>query len=174
MAAASLPPSRIENIRDVVIGCPIRATLGALGHKWGLMVLRDVAFCEDARFSEILRNIDGLTPRVLTFRLRELQHEGLIRKVERGADAVYELTAKGKDTIPILAALTTFGVRHQAADVFKDGRPRTLAEIVPENPDEVLGAVAVYAVRGQYVRVPPRARTKPVKLRGRPRAAVAA
>ena len=172
MRAPSSPP-RPESIHDTVIGCPIRASLGALGHKWGLMVLRDVAFCQDARFSDILRNIDGLTPRVLTFRLRELQKEGLIQKVERDRETVYELTAKGVDAIPILAALTSFGVRHQAADVFKDGRPRTLVEIVPDTPDEVLGAMAVYVVRGQHVRVAPPKRAKAPRTPGRPPAVAA-
>jgi DNA-binding HxlR family transcriptional regulator len=170
-------PGSLEtpNIRDYVIGCPIRATLGALGHKWGLMVLRDVAFYQDVRFSDILRSIEGLTPRVLTFRLRELQREGFIVKVERRGEPVYELTQKGQDTIPILAALTRFGVRHQAKDVFDDGRPRTLEEIVPSDPDEVLGAVAVYAVTGEHVRVPTkRAALTASRLPGRPRKAVAA
>ena len=169
-------PSASEpiNLREAVIGCPIRASLGALGHKWGLLVLRDVAFCREARFSDILRNIDGLTPRILTFRLRELQREGFIEKTSAGRASAYELTGKGRDAMPILAALTRFGVLHQADEVFRDGKPRRLEEIVPQRPDEVLGATAMYAVEGRHVRVGRKEAPAPRRARGRPRLAVRA
>ncbi len=55
--------------------CPIHASLGVLGRKWALLLLRDVAFHEHVRFSDMLRNSPGLTPRILTMRLKELQEE---------------------------------------------------------------------------------------------------
>src|SRR2546422_10806563 len=82
----------------VPVACPVRASLGVLGRKWALLILRDIAFYRNVRFSDILKSNHGLTPRVLSFRLRELQREGLItRSVRRGndKDIFYDLTLKG-------------------------------------------------------------------------------
>src|SRR5713101_1569152 len=49
--------------------CPIRSSLGVLGKKWTLLVMRDVAFYRLVKFSQILKNNPGLTPRVLSLRL---------------------------------------------------------------------------------------------------------
>ena len=90
-----------------VESCPIQASLGVLGRKWALLVLRDIAFYEKVRFTDILRKNAGLTPRILTFRLKELATEGVIQRMLGNSgkrDVFYELTAKGADAIPILAA----------------------------------------------------------------------
>ena len=81
-----------------VESCPIQASLGVLGRKWALLVLRDIAFYEKVRFSDILRKNVGLTPRILTFRLKELATDGLIQRMPGNSgrrDVFYELTAKG-------------------------------------------------------------------------------
>jgi DNA-binding HxlR family transcriptional regulator len=132
----------------------MRATLGVLGRKWSLLVLRDVAFHERVRFSDLLRNIDDLTPRVLSFRLRELQRDGYVRKETRHGDVTYELTPKGADAIPLIVALTSLGFKHYAPEVFEDARPRELADLLVEEPREIFGAIAAYALEGRHVRVP--------------------
>src|SRR5688572_4248909 len=113
------------------IACPITASLGVLGRKWALSVLRDIAYFEDVRFSDILRHNPGLTPRVLVFRLKELRGEGFIGRIERGDQVLYELTAKGEDAVPILGALTHFGMRHYAGEVFADGKSRNIDTAMP-------------------------------------------
>lgn len=83
-----------------------------LGRKWALLVVRDVAFLGLNRFGEILRNNDGLTPRMLSRRLQELTDEGVLRRFEDGADVRYEATEKGMDALYILFAFLRYGVRH--------------------------------------------------------------
>jgi DNA-binding HxlR family transcriptional regulator len=119
---------------DDALGCPIRASLGVLGRKWALIVLRDIAFRPSPTFGYILSRSQGLTPRVLTNRLRELRQAELIEKVADAHDerkVHYRLTAKGKDVVPILMALSAFGLRHLAPEVTSDGRPRTLERTFP-------------------------------------------
>ena len=131
-----------------IASCPIRASLGILGRKWILPILRDIAFYRDVRFSDILRKNDGLTPRILTFRLHELQSEGFIKRMSRDGnkrDIFYELTPKGKDAIPILTAFTSFGMRYHADVVFEDGRPRKLSQVLPGSQRELLRGLAEYA-----------------------------
>ena len=128
--------------------CPIQSSLGVLGRKWALMVLRDVAFFRYVNFSQIMKNNPRLTPRVLSMRLRELQKDGLIQRLEYAADErviKYKLTRKGQDTIPILTAFIQYGVRHHAGKVFEDRRPRTLSELFPEKQKTMLGELIPYA-----------------------------
>jgi|HubBroStandDraft_3_1064219.scaffolds.fasta_scaffold108694_1 DNA-binding HxlR family transcriptional regulator len=131
----SFPLSSVgATLPEQALGCPIRASLGILGRKWALVVLRDVAFWPDQTFGQLLGRSVGLTPRVLTNRLRELRSEELIERITDPHDdrkVHYRLTQKGKDVVPILMALSAFGLRHLAPQVTADGKPRTLAQTFP-------------------------------------------
>ncbi len=119
---------------DDALGCPIRATMGVLGRKWALIILRDIAFRPSPTFGYLLSRSPGLTPRVLTNRLRELRREELIEKVADAHDerkVHYRLTAKGKDVVPILMALSAFGLRHLVAPTGRGSQPRTLEQTFP-------------------------------------------
>jgi len=114
------------------ISCPVKETLGTLGQRWTLLILRDIGVYGKERFSAILQANPGLTPRVLSKRLKELQGEGLIGKVVHNRkDVRYTLTPKGKDSLPILAAIVAFGITHHADRVFRDGQPRRMRDAFP-------------------------------------------
>ncbi len=123
--------------------CPIQETLGVLGRRWSLLVLRDVGVYRRERFSLILRGNPGLTPRVLSRRLAELQREGLVRRSARSRkDVRYALTPKGRDALPILAAMVAYGIHHHADRVFADGTPRGMREAFPLARETLLDLVA--------------------------------
>lgn len=114
--------------------CPIRVSMGVLGKKWTLLILRDIAFLKIDRFNQIRRSIPGLTSRVLTMRLRELQESELIKPIvtqEKPRLVRWALTEKGKDTVPILMSLISFGAKWYANMVFEDQRARTAQELFP-------------------------------------------
>ena len=114
------------------ISCPVKETLGTLGRRWTLLILRDVGVYGKERFSSILQANPGLTARVLSRRLSELQREGLIeRTASSRKDVRYTLTPKGRDSLPILAAIVAYGISHHADRVFADGRPRGIREAFP-------------------------------------------
>jgi DNA-binding HxlR family transcriptional regulator len=146
-------PAKRDFVRPTVmpIACPVAASLGVLGRKWALPILRDVAFYEDVRFSDILRMNPGLTPRVLSHRLRDLREADLVRRMPgaRPREFTYELTAKGEDTIPILTAFMDFAFRHLACDVFADGRARTVGKVLPGAQKELLGHLMDYVEQGK-------------------------
>ena len=128
--------------------CPIATTLGSLGRKWTLPVLRDVAFVPKVSFGWIRRHNPGLRQRTLSNRLRELASEDLIRRVMPPDDPrhpYYELTAKGLEVWPILTSLFQYGIRHHARTVFADGRPRSLVEVYPRDAGLMLGPLAAFA-----------------------------
>jgi DNA-binding HxlR family transcriptional regulator len=117
------------------IKCPIRTSLGVLGKKWTIMIIRDIGFLKINRFNRLLESIHGLTPRVLSMRLKELEKEGFIECTKQKKSpmmVLWRLTEKGKDTLPILMQLTAFGSKWYSDVVFEDKRPRNLQEIFPQ------------------------------------------
>lgn len=116
------------------VTCPIHAAVSVLGKKWTLLILRDIALRNVTRFNRIRRALPGLTPRVLTLRLQELEESGFIRaRVIKESPRVveWELTEKGNDTIPILMEFLAFGAKWHAQEVFADHRPRTVDDLYP-------------------------------------------
>jgi len=110
--------------------CPIKASMGVLGRKWTTLLLRDIGFRKVDRFNHLLESIPGLTPRVLSMRLKELEKDGIIQKTEDKDSVVrWTLTEKGEDTLPILMRLIAFGSKWYAREVFDDKVPRSLNEI---------------------------------------------
>lgn len=120
---------------------PIREAVRQLGRKWTLLLLRDMAFLRLRRFGELLRNNPGLTPRVLSRRLRQMQTEGLVVRSERGSAVSYRLTRRGEDAVYILLAILRFGlgVRAPGASPPAEGtgvaRPRRGAVGPPRKVD---------------------------------------
>ncbi|MDQ3873787.1 MAG: helix-turn-helix transcriptional regulator [Thermoproteota archaeon] len=109
--------------------CPIKTSLGVLGKKWTLLVLRDIGCLGVDRFNRLLDSITGLTPRVLSMRLRELEKEGFIKCVEKRTQSSpttvrWTLTEKGGDVLPILLQFTAFGSKWYSDVVFEDKNPR--------------------------------------------------
>jgi DNA-binding HxlR family transcriptional regulator len=113
--------------------CPIKLCAGLLGKKWTMLILRDIGIRNIQRFNRLLESIPGITPRMLSMRLRELEQEGYIERLEKSNVLVrWTLTEKGKDTLPILMSFIAFGSKWHAGKVFADKTPRTLRELYPD------------------------------------------
>lgn len=128
--------------------CPITESLGCYGRKWALLVLRDVAFLGNPTFGDFLRRNEGLTPRALSIQLRSLAKEGAILRVGDPKDRRrihYELTARGRDAVPILGALLSYGMRYRSTRVFLDGQARTMQRVYPGEQPFFLGRLMSYA-----------------------------
>jgi DNA-binding HxlR family transcriptional regulator len=128
--------------------CPIRSSLGVLGKRWALLVLRDISFFRMVRFSDILHSNQGLSPRLLSLRLKDLQKEELIEKAVNPKDhreIWYNVTDKGRDAIPILTAFIQYGAKHRAKEVFSDKKPRTIERLFPQDRNYMLGQLFGYA-----------------------------
>lgn len=81
--------------------CPyIEASFQILEKKWNGQIIHYLSLCENhmAHFSDLKRDLKGITPRALSLKLSELTDEGLVEKlVESGSSVTisYELTEKG-------------------------------------------------------------------------------
>jgi DNA-binding HxlR family transcriptional regulator len=96
--------------------CPVKLTASIIGGKWKPSLLFHLEG-HTRRFCELQRLIPGLTKKMLTQHLRELEHDGIIsRKVyaEVPPRVEYSLTRHGESLKPILKAMSAWGTRHRA------------------------------------------------------------
>lgn len=78
-----------------------------IANKWKILILRDL-LTETKRYNELTRSVVGISAKVLTENLRELEKDGIInRKVYPvvSLKVEYSLTAKGKDLKGIIEAM---------------------------------------------------------------------
>jgi DNA-binding HxlR family transcriptional regulator len=112
--------------------CPIEATFGIIGKKWSVLIIREM-LRGTTQFNRFVENIEGITPKVLTERLRELQKFGIIRRrivSEYPIRVEYEMTDMGREFEPVLLAAASFSMRNMPKIVFKDGKPRNPADLL--------------------------------------------
>jgi DNA-binding HxlR family transcriptional regulator len=91
--------------------CVIAQTLDVLGDRWTLLILRDL-MSGLHRYGDILDNCSGMSPNVLSDRLKRLEADGLVhRRYERGLPprVDYTLTEKGWAVRPVLLSLLDWG-----------------------------------------------------------------
>ena len=93
--------------------CPIAASLGLVGERWTLLVVREL-FYGPKRYTDLVDNLPGIGTNVLATRLKELEANGLIHKRRLpppAASTIYELTDEGRLLRPVLHELVRFGAR---------------------------------------------------------------
>ena len=77
--------------------CPVAMAAEILGLRWTIPVLREL-LCGSKRFNELRKGVPRMSPALLSQRLRDLEHAGLVRR-ERNASGgpEYSLTEAGED-----------------------------------------------------------------------------
>ena len=102
-------PMKINNKE---YSCAIELTLDIIGGKWKPIILWKLAKNDVLRFSELKRSMGGITQKMLTQQLRELEaYEMVNRKVyaEVPPKVEYSLTKQGKSVMPILDVMCKWG-----------------------------------------------------------------
>jgi DNA-binding HxlR family transcriptional regulator len=95
--------------------CPAEITLNVISGRWKFLILWHL-FQGTKRFSELLRNIDGITQKMLTQQLREMEKDEIIyRKVypQVPPKVEYSLTPLGQSLKAVLNAMCEWGVKHR-------------------------------------------------------------
>ncbi len=96
--------------------CPIEHTVNLIGHKWKVLILRNLFNNGTQRFSELSKGIHGISQKMLTQQLRQLELDGIIdRKVypEVPPKVEYSLTKLGQSLKPILDEMNRWGIEHK-------------------------------------------------------------
>jgi DNA-binding HxlR family transcriptional regulator len=124
VGAMSDSPHRVR-VRLSFDTFPVQASLGVLGRKWAFLVVMKIATSQAQRFNELLRATPGMSKRILAMRLRELEAEGFLCRLEqRSAFTKWGLTQKGADVLPILLTMIHFGSKWPAERPLSAGEPR--------------------------------------------------
>ena len=95
--------------------CPVETTLTLISSKWKILILRDL-MPGTKRFGELKKSIGGVSQKVLTAQLREMETDGLVRRTvypEVPPRVEYTLTALGRSLKHILDALWDWGEAYQ-------------------------------------------------------------
>jgi DNA-binding HxlR family transcriptional regulator len=107
--------------------CPIETTFKIIGKRWTVLIIREI-LRGNAQFNRFMENITGISPKVLTERLRELEQFGIIKRrivSDYPVRVEYSLTDLGRGFEPVLLSAASFSMKHMPRTVFKDGRSRT-------------------------------------------------
>jgi DNA-binding HxlR family transcriptional regulator len=130
--------------------CPINFAVEAVGDKWSLLVVRDVAFSGKRTYGEFLASREGIATNVLASRLEQLEASGILARAPDPADRrrdQFRLTAKGLDLVPLLLQMAAWSERH---DPSSDARraPRLIARIRRDPAGTAAEAIRVIEAGG--------------------------
>lgn len=95
--------------------CPVEYTASIIGNKWKIIILRDL-LTGTKRYNELTRSVVGISPKVLTENLRDLEKDGIIsRKVYPVVPpkVEYSLTKKGLELKDVLECMKIFGEKYK-------------------------------------------------------------
>ena len=112
--------------------CPVDTTFRIIGKKYTVLLIRNM-LSDHTRFNQFLESIEGMNQKILSARLKEMEKNELItRKVyaETPLRVEYYLTEKGRATKPILDYMAAFSLQYCSKDVFEDGKPRSLQDVI--------------------------------------------
>lgn len=91
--------------------CPVEITMGLIGDKWKVLIIRDL-LTGTKRFGELRKSVTGITQKVLTNNLRQMEASGLVKRkvyAEVPPKVEYSLTETGLSLKPILDSMVTWG-----------------------------------------------------------------
>lgn len=98
-------------------GCPVAQAARILDGRWTTRILRDL-LGGTRRYSDLLHSLSGISPKVLSQRLRFLEQAGIIHKTTTPTvppRTDYTLTPLGEQIRPVVEAMAVFGSRLQGA-----------------------------------------------------------
>ena len=95
--------------------CPVETTLTMISDKWTVLILRDL-LGGTKRFGELKKSLSGVSQKVLTTQLRQMEENGLIERkayAEVPPRVEYSLTPLGLSLKPIMDAMVAWGEQYK-------------------------------------------------------------
>ena len=95
-------------------GCPVQAAINVLSGKWKVQILRHLTFGQ-GRFAELRKKLRGISEKVLTDRIRQLETDGVVqRHVSQTVPpaVAYSLDGEGQKLVPLMESLCNWGSAH--------------------------------------------------------------
>lgn len=91
--------------------CPVEITMGLIGDKWKILIIRDL-LTGTKRFGELRKSLNGISQKVLTNNLRDMEKSGLVHHeafAEVPPRVEYSLTETGWSLEPVLYYMVQWG-----------------------------------------------------------------
>ena len=89
--------------------CPVETTLSLISDRWKVLILREL-FTGTKRFGELKKSLAGVSQKVLTANLKDMEASGLLT---RKARVEYTLTETGESLKPVLGAMFDWGMDYK-------------------------------------------------------------
>lgn len=97
---------------------PLEVASEFLSKKWTISIVTTIGNFKQIRFNDILKRVSGITPKTLTERLKELEREGLLKRMayaEIPPRVEYSLTSKGKKLMKAIVPLINWAAKQTIA-----------------------------------------------------------
>lgn len=107
----------IETARE----CPCEYALRYIGGAWKILIVAHLVRGKIRRHAELRRLLQGITPKILTQQLRELERDGLVQRTvyaEVPPRVEYRLTQLGETLLPVLEAMYAWGKQTREGRTF--------------------------------------------------------
>jgi DNA-binding HxlR family transcriptional regulator len=94
--------------------CPVQGTINTVSGKWKVVAIWHLGF-SPRRFAELRKLLQGISEKVLTAQLRQLERDGIVRRKTKHASppqVTYSLTSAGEELLELLSSLCSWGTRH--------------------------------------------------------------
>ena len=103
--------------KDELPDCPVATTVQLIGNKWKLLILRNL-LVRPWRFNELHKSLEGISQKVLTDSLRQMEADGIITRTvfpEVPPRVEYALSELGESMRPILQSMENWGTEYKAS-----------------------------------------------------------
>ena len=107
----------VMKTKEELPACPVATAVSLIGGKWKLPILWHLFEAETERYNELKRRVVGVTNIMLTQCLRELEADGLVRRIDYGEvppRVEYAMTEGGRELLPALRELYAWGGKQLA------------------------------------------------------------
>jgi DNA-binding HxlR family transcriptional regulator len=104
--------TQILNCEDPL--CPVEVAARIIGQKWTLQIVNELIDCDSRRFCELQEALGGVNPSTLSSRLKMLEEEGLIRRMQVSAippHVEYSLTEMGSQLHDVIQEISKWSRR---------------------------------------------------------------
>lgn len=97
------------------LDCAVDATMSVIEGRWKATILCKLMTKGPFRFNQLMKDMDGVSPRILTKQLREMEEDGLVNRTvypEVPPRVEYSITPKGASLGPILVAMANWSLNN--------------------------------------------------------------
>jgi len=95
--------------------CPVTTTASLIGKKWHPVIIHRLLENGTSGFSELKRDVDGISSKVLSDSLEDLEEKCLVEREvisEKPVRVRYSLTEQGESLEPVIVAMRDWGLDH--------------------------------------------------------------